>query len=244
MSVRAISWVWQNSKQKGGALLLELAIADFADDNGRAWPAIETLAAKARMTTRNANYVIEKKLKPAGLTVKQNAGPYRTNLFQLPIHGGEKISPLKDFQDETHFPETLKPISPNPSLNRHRRVQRAQAKPSPSLHMLPLGGLQKKKESSAAVGLPGFKETVAVYHDLFLTKFGAKPDIDGRDGKLLAGLVRAHGADDVQGLLRFFFEHPPDWVEKKGKFTLYTFKGIYTELLAQSCNSKTQMRAF
>src|SRR5262245_33961314 len=102
MSVKALSWVWQNSKQKGGALLLELAIADFANDDGEAWPAIKTLATKARMSARNANYLIEKKLKPAGLRVKKNAGPYRTNLFQLPIQKGEKISPLKSFQDETH----------------------------------------------------------------------------------------------------------------------------------------------
>jgi uncharacterized phage protein (TIGR02220 family) len=121
MSIKAISWVWQNSKQKGGALLLELAIADFADDQGRAWPAIATLAVKARMTPRNVNLVIEKKLKPAGLIIKQNAGPHQTNLFQLPIHGGEKISALKDFQDEARFLEPLKPASANPSLNRHNK---------------------------------------------------------------------------------------------------------------------------
>ena len=102
-------------------------------------------------------------------------------------------------------------------------------------------GHPKKNVSSAAPGLPGFKEAVAVYHDLFFARFGAKPDIDGRDGKLLAGLVRGHGADEVQGLLRFFFEHPPDWVEKKGKFTIATFKWAYNELLAQSRNGKMQM---
>jgi hypothetical protein len=107
MSVKAISWVWQNSKQSGGALLVELAIADYADDDGRAWPAIESTAKKARMTERNVNYIIERKLKPTGLTVTRNGGWNGTNLFQLPVDGGEKISPLKTFQGETHFTQSV-----------------------------------------------------------------------------------------------------------------------------------------
>jgi hypothetical protein len=113
VSVKAISSVWQHSEQKSGALLVELAIADFADDQGRAWPAIETLAKKARMTSRNVNYIIEKKLKPAGLVIEKNAGPHRANLYRLCINvKGEADCTLKNFQDETHFPQTLKPISP------------------------------------------------------------------------------------------------------------------------------------
>lgn len=85
---------------------------------------------------------------------------------------------------------------------------------------------------------------MALYHDLFVAKVGAKPDIDGRDGKILSGLLKGHGADEVKGLLTFFFKKPPDWVEAKGKFTLYTFKGIYTELLAQWKKQETGMRNF
>jgi hypothetical protein len=90
--------------------------------------------------------------------------------------------------------------------------------------------------------VPGFKETMALYSDLFVRRVGAKPDIDGgRDGKLLSGLLKAHGADEVTCLLRYFFEHPPPWVEKNGKFTIPAFKSAYTELLAQSRNGKVQM---
>jgi hypothetical protein len=122
MSIKAINWVWQNSKQKGGALLVELAIADFCDDHGRAWPAVETLANKARMTPRNVNYIIEEKLKPAGLTVEKNGGPHRANLYRLSINlEGETDFRVKSFQGEAHFTKRVKPISPNPSLNRHKR---------------------------------------------------------------------------------------------------------------------------
>ena len=42
----------------------------------------------------------------------------------------------------------------------------------------------------------GYKEAMATYHDCFVSRFG----IDGRDGKLLSGLLKAHGADQVTGL--------------------------------------------
>ena len=85
---------------------------------------------------------------------------------------------------------------------------------------------------------------MATYHYLFMARFGVKPDIDGRDGKILSDLIKRHGAEEVTGLLKFFFDHPPAWVEKRGKFTIPTFKGLYNELLALSLDPKTTMRAF
>ena len=48
MSVRWISYVWESSPFKGERLLLHLALADFANDEGECWPAQPTLAKKAR----------------------------------------------------------------------------------------------------------------------------------------------------------------------------------------------------
>lgn len=39
MSIRVMSSVWANSKQSGNDLLVLLALADFADDRGVAFPA-------------------------------------------------------------------------------------------------------------------------------------------------------------------------------------------------------------
>ena len=46
--------VWDKSRHAGSELLMLLAIADFADDDGKAYPAVSTLATKCRMTGRNA----------------------------------------------------------------------------------------------------------------------------------------------------------------------------------------------
>ena len=52
MSIRVMSRVWDYSEQVGGDLLLLLALADFADDDGYCWPKQDQLAAKARCSVR------------------------------------------------------------------------------------------------------------------------------------------------------------------------------------------------
>lgn len=50
--------VWDHSSQKGSELLLLLAIADYADDNGFAWPGLETLANKTRLSIRHTTRLV------------------------------------------------------------------------------------------------------------------------------------------------------------------------------------------
>ena len=46
--------VWELSRHVGTDLLMLLAIADFSDDDGLAFPSVEKLAKKCRMSKRNA----------------------------------------------------------------------------------------------------------------------------------------------------------------------------------------------
>ena len=86
MSIRVLNWVWANSAQKGSALLLLLAIADHAhDDGGGAYPSIQTLATKTRLTSR-AVQVLLKKLEASGeLRIERRSGPHRVNTYAIPM---------------------------------------------------------------------------------------------------------------------------------------------------------------
>ncbi len=53
MSIRVMTQVWDHSTQKGSALLLLLALADHAADDGFCWPGIERLAKRVRMSSRS-----------------------------------------------------------------------------------------------------------------------------------------------------------------------------------------------
>ena len=48
MSIRVMSWVWDNSPYEGKVLLIHLALADFANDDGVCWPNQERIAKKCR----------------------------------------------------------------------------------------------------------------------------------------------------------------------------------------------------
>ena len=109
MSVRTMARVWADSTHAGTDLLMLLAIADFADDEGNAYPAVPTLAKKCRMSTRNANFILTA-LKASGeLQVRANEGPKGTNRYRIVL--GIQGTPLKRTSVQKPA-QPLKPTSP------------------------------------------------------------------------------------------------------------------------------------
>ena len=95
MSIKAMSLVWDHSTQKGSSLILLLAIADYANEDNRAWPSIGTLAAKIRMSERNTQILMRKIMDAGELEMQQNAGPNGTNVYRITLgKGGENFTPL------------------------------------------------------------------------------------------------------------------------------------------------------
>ena len=58
MSIKVMAQVWEHSPAKGAELLLLLALADSADDNGIACLTVPELAERTRMTPRRARRVL------------------------------------------------------------------------------------------------------------------------------------------------------------------------------------------
>ena len=58
MSNKALTWVWQESESKGSALLVLLALADQADDDGVCFPSVAYIARKCRLQERSAQYAL------------------------------------------------------------------------------------------------------------------------------------------------------------------------------------------
>ena len=95
MSVLATAIVWQNSPNDKSTLLVELALADFADDAGRCWPSLKTLARKARLGIgsdpktangeRHATRIVKALSESGALTVSRGSGPNGVNTYQLAL---------------------------------------------------------------------------------------------------------------------------------------------------------------
>ena len=72
MSVRVLSWVLYDSPTTGNDRLALIAIADEADDEGRnAFPSMETIALKARISKRTAIRAVERLELGGALLVKR-----------------------------------------------------------------------------------------------------------------------------------------------------------------------------
>ena len=127
MSIRTMSKVWDCSQHAGSDLLMLLAIADFSDDDGNAYPAVATLAEKCRMKERNCRYILRTLEASGELSIKPNAGPkgsnlYRVNLGRLGLQhsaGGQSIAGLQHsaVTPATDCRQPLQHIAAKPSVN-------------------------------------------------------------------------------------------------------------------------------
>lgn len=91
MSVRLIGYVWENSPYRGDRLLLHLALADFANDEGTCFPSQKTLAKKARTTRQWVGRTINQMIKDGLLEiVEKGNGRGNRTIYQL-IKGQTQI---------------------------------------------------------------------------------------------------------------------------------------------------------
>lgn len=93
MSIAVQTRVWAYSNGRGSALLLLIAIADFADDNGCAFPSVETLAAKIRLDRRTTQRLMRSLEEMGELHVDTAARFNGCNLYRI-TPGGGKTPPV------------------------------------------------------------------------------------------------------------------------------------------------------
>lgn len=117
--------VWESSRHSGSDLLMLLAIADFADDDGNAYPAVSTLAAKCRMKPRNCRYLLRSLEESGELSVVVNAGPYGANLYRINLDalGMQSFAGVQSLAGVQHSAAT-------PAKDCRKPLQRIAAKPS------------------------------------------------------------------------------------------------------------------
>ena len=129
VSIKIMSRVWACSQTAGGELLVMLALADFANDDGESWPSIPVLAEKARLTDRQVQYVLPKLQAIGELKIQRsNGGRNRRNRYIINVPENGEIISVKNIH-RNNFSEicdikTVKPTSP--ALNRHRTVNKSE----------------------------------------------------------------------------------------------------------------------
>lgn len=84
MSIKYMTAIWSNSKQTGTRLLILLAIADHANDEGIAWPGMKSLAHKARLKSRiSVLRAIQSICADGELEIITHGGKGKTNKYKI-----------------------------------------------------------------------------------------------------------------------------------------------------------------
>lgn len=77
--------VWTSRQHSGTHRLMLLAIADYSQDDGTAWPSVPTLARKCLMGERNARYILSDLVASGALTVQTGKGPKGSNVYKIKL---------------------------------------------------------------------------------------------------------------------------------------------------------------
>lgn len=104
MSIHIMSDVWRNSPSSGGRLLVLLALADRANDEGICWPGVNELSNKARLGPRQVERVLKELERdgeiesPEGKPSKKTPYRIRQNVGHQndPTSGSDSSSPVTD----------------------------------------------------------------------------------------------------------------------------------------------------
>ena len=112
MSVRWITVVWEKSPYKGERLLLHLALADYANDEGTCFPSQRTLAHKARCSQNFVRVCLNQMVEDGYLAVQKEAngrGRTATYLLKTPHLRNGDLANGDSAERETPFVETITP---------------------------------------------------------------------------------------------------------------------------------------
>lgn len=160
MSIRVMSRVWDADRYAGGELLCLLALADWANDDGWAWPSIDRLAVKSRLSERQAIRVVAKLAREGALIVERGHGRGNTSRYRVVVGTpaaetkGDTVSPFDGGKHDTMSPvhetekvtfATVKGDICGSANRKNRQEPSEKSKPSPTPPCKQGGESEKQK---------------------------------------------------------------------------------------------------
>lgn len=115
MSIKIMSWVWENGPSDPTERLIMLALADYSNDEGVSYPSMIGLAEKACVTERGARGIVRRLEGQGWLEIKTGGGRGGKNVYRI---------------------TGCKPGTPNPEseTGNKRNPERGDTKPGTRLH--------------------------------------------------------------------------------------------------------------
>jgi len=96
MSIRVTTWVWENTKAEGAELLVLLALAEHAGDDGSCYPSMKRIAERARLSLRGAQTAMRALEAKGAIRTSRNTGPHGCNRYTVVMSPAEAAPRLPD----------------------------------------------------------------------------------------------------------------------------------------------------
>jgi hypothetical protein len=206
MSIKLMSAIWENPPVSGSSLLMLLALADNANDQGMCWPSIKYLAHKCALSERQAQRDL-RELETKGLLRteqrKSKAGDNCSNLYTLlpsPPNEGVDAPPVS-----TVTPPSANHVTLNHQLTPNEPLQNPSTDSAPSGPDAPPPLREVFREIHERLGKT--KNRQAVLRQAYVNWFG---DGDVPDyGRLGAVARQVGGAGRLLELMFQLVPRPP-----------------------------------
>lgn len=183
MSIKVTTWVWENGPETPVERFVLLALADFADDQGRCWPSVATIARRCCMSDRNARRILRRLEVGGWLTCAVRHGRNRTSRYRI------------------HLPETAHSVGTQRSPGHpqpENRTTRAR-KPDITLSAEPSGTV-KDPFDETAVGILGRVMARHLAEELIAHRKVLKRPLTPQGARIIADRFR--GRDDADRCVR------------------------------------------
>jgi hypothetical protein len=145
MSIAIMSRVWAESQHKGSELLLLLAIADNANDQGVAYPSVRTLAKKTRLHPHHVKKLLRVLEASGELVTHVGAGPRGCNEYQIELSTGEgsRLLPRSKSSGSAQDQKGVVPRLPEPNTKPKREekpfsLEVESGAPAPAVSLSPI----------------------------------------------------------------------------------------------------------
>ena len=95
MSVKHLVYVWDRSPQHGAALLVLMALADYADEDGMAQVSVKALAERARVSERHVTSLLKELVASGDVDLVKDGGGQERAVYNLMYRDTDTKRPVK-----------------------------------------------------------------------------------------------------------------------------------------------------
>ena len=121
MAWQIMAWVLDNPNVRGNLKLVALALANYANDKGIAWPSVETLAQKTGLSRRQIQRILPQIEKAGLVKISPGGGRKHTHRYQFTSVGNSDNLSSFSARNGDNLSKKGDTMSPDPTRTKEKK---------------------------------------------------------------------------------------------------------------------------